>query len=55
LVTVEPPSTEKLAAEPKPTVALAALALLANARVRSTPSRRVPTRNVLMLTQERVP
>jgi hypothetical protein len=47
LVTVEPASTEKLAADPKPTVAVAPRALLAKRRVDSDPSRRRPTRNVL--------
>jgi hypothetical protein len=35
LVTVEPPNTEKLAADPKPTVAGAATALLADSRPQS--------------------
>jgi hypothetical protein len=47
LVTVEPPNTEKLAADPNPTLAGAPSALLANRRVESNPSKRSPTRNVL--------
>jgi hypothetical protein len=47
LVTVSPPNTEKLAADPKPTVAVAAIALLANRRVDSNPSKRSPARNIL--------
>jgi len=47
LVTVEPPNTEKLAADPKPTVAVAPRALLANRRLESNPRNRSPTRNVL--------
>jgi hypothetical protein len=46
-VTVEPPNTEKLAADPKPTVAGAPRALLAKIRVDSDPSSRSPARNVL--------
>jgi hypothetical protein len=46
LVTVEPASTEKLAADPKPTVAGAPRAVLAKMSVDSNPSRS-PTRNVL--------
>ncbi|HEV3321247.1 MAG TPA: hypothetical protein VG147_03545 [Solirubrobacteraceae bacterium] len=46
-MTVEPASTEKLAADPKPTVAVAPRALLAKRRVDRDPSRRSPTRKVL--------
>jgi hypothetical protein len=47
LVTVEPPNTEKLAADPKPTVAVAPRALLAKIKVDSNPSKRSPARNLL--------
>jgi hypothetical protein len=43
LVTVEPASTEKLAADPKPTVAVAPKALLAKTRVNSSPRSESPT------------
>jgi hypothetical protein len=42
-VTVEPPNTEKLAADPTPTVAVAPRALLAKNRAESNPSSRSPT------------
>jgi hypothetical protein len=46
LVTVEPPSTEKLAAVPMPTVAVAPRALVANKRVEISPSTITPARAV---------
>jgi hypothetical protein len=51
-VTVEPPNTEKLAAEPRPTVAEAPRALLANSRAESSPSMSVPTPKILLPTRE---
>jgi hypothetical protein len=53
LVTVEPPSTEKLAAVPRPTVAGAPKALLANRRVESSPRNKSPTRNALPRARKR--
>jgi hypothetical protein len=47
LVTVEPPSTEKLAAVPKPTVAGAASALLVKSSPDSAPSSTSAARDVL--------
>jgi hypothetical protein len=52
LVTVEPPSTEKLADVPRPTVAVAPRALLAKNRVDSNPSDKSPIRNVFLPARE---
>jgi hypothetical protein len=48
LVTVSPPRTEKLAADPKPTDAVAPRALLATRRVVSAVSRKSPPASVLL-------
>jgi hypothetical protein len=53
LVTVEPANTEKLAADPKPTVAVAPRAVLANTRADSNPSRTRPARSVLEPAREK--
>jgi hypothetical protein len=53
LVTVEPASTEKLAAVPKPTDAVAPSALLANSVVESDASRINAARSVLALARAR--
>jgi hypothetical protein len=47
LVTVEPPSTEKLAAVPRPTLAAAPKALVTKKRLESSPSTSTPSRVVL--------
>jgi hypothetical protein len=52
-VTVEPPSTEKLAAVPRPTLAGAAAAVLAKSIAESNPSVKIPTRNFLPPTRNR--
>jgi hypothetical protein len=53
LVTVEPANTEKLAADPRPTLAVAPIALLAKSRPESNPSKKSAPRIAPPSTQRR--